>query len=164
MKTAMAAAISNRQDAVNKTACSLLRPNLAPTNVHTKELEIVNAQATDNRRDAESGKGANETAVLPLRASKSDQGVVLRQSVHVDPMPDGGCQTFILLRKTAVHTMVYDTSLCTVADVVRALCPTAEQRKCLRWQELVAAHKDLLAAGLLATPRQRWLARCQRAA
>ena len=152
MRTAMAAAISNRKDAVNKTACSLLRPNQAPTDVHTKELEIVNAQATDNRRDAESGKGANETALLPLRDSKSDPGVVRRQSVHVEPMPQGGCQTFILLRKTDVHTMVYDTSLCTVADVVRELCPTAEQRKCPRWLELVAVHKDLLAAGLLARP------------
>jgi hypothetical protein len=152
MRTAMAAAISNRQDAVNKTACSLLRPNQPPTLVHAKELEIVNAQATDYRRDAESGKGANETALLPLRESKSDLGVVRRQSVHVDPMPAGGCQTFIVLQKTDVHTMVYDTSPYTVGDVVQELRATAEQRKCARWLELAAAHKDLLAAGLLASP------------
>ena len=68
--------------------------------------------------------------------------------VHVDPMPHGACQTFILLHATDVHTMVYDTSTISREDVAQALCATAEQLKCPRWQELVAHWKDLLAAGL----------------
>ena len=152
MRTAMAAAITNRQDAVNETACRLLRPKQTPITVHAKEIEIVHARAAGKLLDAESGKGANEAAPLPLRVSKSGPGVVLRQSVHVDPMPQGGCQTFILLQDTEVHTMVYDTSMISREDVAQALCATAEQLKCPRWQELVAHSKDLLAAALLATP------------
>ena len=67
-------------------------------------------------------------------------------------MPHEGCQTFILLHDTDVHTMVYDTSMIGREDVAQALCATAEQLKCPRWQELVAHSKDLLAAALLATP------------
>ena len=152
MRTAMAAAITNRQDAVNETACRLLRPKQTPITVHAKEIEIVHARAAGKLLDAESGKGANEAAPLPLRVSKSGPGVVLRQSVHVDPMPPDGCQTFILLQDTEVHTMVYDTSMISREDVAQALCATAEQLKCPRWQELVAHSKDLLAAALLATP------------
>ena len=90
--TAMDIAIRNRQADVNVTTCSLLLPNLAPKGVHAKEIEVVKAQAAGNLRDAESGKGANEPALLPVRDSQSGQGVVLRQSVHVDPQPRGGCQ------------------------------------------------------------------------
>ena len=148
----MAAAISNRQADVNVTTCSLLRPNQPPITVHAKEIEIVKAQAAGNLRDAESGKGANEPALPPLRDSQSGRGMVLRQSVHVEPQPRGGCQAMIVMHETKVHTMVYDTSMYDVEAVVRALRATAEQLKCTRWRELVDIHMHLLAAALFATP------------
>ena len=52
MRTAMAAAITNRQDAVNETACSLLRPKQTPITVHAKEIEIENARAAGKLLDA----------------------------------------------------------------------------------------------------------------
>ena len=150
--TAMAAAITNRQDDVNATTCSLLLPKQLPTLVHAKEIEVVKAQASGNLRDAESGKGANEPALLPVRDSQSGQGVVLRQSVHVDPQPRGGCQAMIVMHETKVHTMVYGTSMYGVEDVVRALGATAEQLECPRWRGLVGIYMQLLAAALFATP------------
>ena len=119
------ATIAARQAGLNVGASSVMQRQAGVCDVCVSHLEVLHS----------------EVLLGP------DVMLVTDQAPHIDEQPARGAQFIIFVGpRTNLHTLVYDVSGITHAQLACAVDATQQQLKCPRWNELLEENRPLLVA------------------